>query len=90
MTWSMMPTELSRAGTTSKPHHYKHKLQKTKDLPKTWVFRGKQFEDFRRKKNTSGPDQTTPWNTRPLEKLLKRDLVTRQKKTDEKVKGAFR
>ena len=26
----------------------------------------KPFEDFRRKKYTSGLDQTTPWNTRPL------------------------
>ena len=26
------------------------KVQKMKDLPKTWVLRGKQFEDFRRKK----------------------------------------
>ena len=50
MAWSLFPAELSVAGTNSKPHHYKHNLQKTKDLPKTWVLRGKQFEDFRRKK----------------------------------------
>ena len=89
MTWSLTPAEISRAGTKSKPQLYKHKLQKTKDLPKTWGLRGEQLK-ISDKKNTSGPDQTTPWNTRPLEKLLKRDLVTRQKKTDEKVKGAFR
>ena len=29
-------------------------------------FNGKQFEDFRRKKNTSSLAQTTPCNTRPL------------------------
>ena len=27
-------------------------VQKQKDLPKTWVLTGKQFEDFRRKKRT--------------------------------------
>ena len=42
---------LPRAGANSKPHHYKQKVQKMKDLPKTWVRTGKQFEDFRRKKN---------------------------------------
>ena len=41
---------LPRAGKNSKPHHYKQKVQKMKVLPKTWVLRGKQFEDFRRKK----------------------------------------
>ena len=28
------------------------KLQKRKDLPKTWVLTGKHFEEFRRKKET--------------------------------------
>ena len=41
---------LPRAGKNSKPHHYKQMVQKMKDLPKTWVPRGKPFEDFRRKK----------------------------------------
>ena len=27
------------------------KVQKMKDLPKTWVLRGEQFEDYRQKKN---------------------------------------
>ena len=38
---------LPRAGqnSNSKPHHYK-KVQKWKDLPKTWVLTGKQFEGF--------------------------------------------
>ena len=35
-----------------KAHRYKQKVQKMKGLPKTWVLRGKQFEDFRRKKRT--------------------------------------
>ena len=38
------------AGASSKPHHYKQNVQKVKHLPKTWVLRGKSFEDFRRKK----------------------------------------
>ena len=54
----------------SKAHQYKPKVEKTKDIPKTWVFTGKQFEDFRRKKNTSSLDQTTPWNVRPLYILI--------------------
>ena len=69
MTWSLFPAEQSVAGTNSKPHHYKHNLQKTKDLPKTWVLRGKQFEDFRRKKKHFWPrpnnsvEHTTPRKT---------------------------
>ena len=37
-------------GKNSKPHHYKKKVQK-RDLPKAWVLTGKQFEDFRRKRD---------------------------------------
>ena len=33
-----------------KAHHYKQKVEKMKDIAKTWVLRGKQFEVFRRKK----------------------------------------
>ena len=51
MTWSLALAELPRAGANSKPHHYKQKVQKTKDIPKTWVLMAKQFEDFRQKKN---------------------------------------
>ena len=39
-------------------HHSKQKVQKMKDLPRTWVLTVKQFEDFRRKKEqkqNSGP-----------------------------------
>ena len=50
MTKSVTPAGLPRAGANSKPHNYKQNVQKKKDLPKTWVLRGKQFEDFRRKK----------------------------------------
>ena len=51
MTWSLTLTGLPRAGANSKPHHYKQKVQKMKDIPKTWVLTGKQFEDFRPKKS---------------------------------------
>ena len=33
-----------------KPHDYEQKVQKMKDLSKTWVLKGKHFEDFRQKK----------------------------------------
>ena len=61
---------LPHIGKNSKPHRYKQNVQKMKDLPKTWVLRGKQFEDFRRKeeqKHYSGPfkkpvEHTVPKN----------------------------
>ena len=34
-----------------KAHHWIQKVQKTKDIQKAWVLMGKQFEDFRQKKN---------------------------------------
>ena len=48
------------------PSLHKQKVQIPKDIPKTWVLTGKNFEEFRRKKNTCSLDQTTQWNTRPL------------------------
>ena len=51
MTWSLMWIELPRAGANSKPRHYKQKVQKMKDISKTWVLTGKLFEDVRRKKS---------------------------------------
>ena len=51
MTRSVRLAGLPRAGENSKPHHYKQKAQKMKVLPKTWVLRGKTFEDFRQEKN---------------------------------------
>ena len=47
---------VSDAGTTTtcmrkiKPHDYEQKVQKMKDLSKTWVLKRKQFENFRQKK----------------------------------------
>ena len=32
-----------------KPHHYKQKVHKTKDISETWVSTAKTFEDFRQK-----------------------------------------
>ena len=68
MTRSMTLAGLPRAGASSEPHHYKEKVQNQKDLPKTWVLTGKQFEDFRRKKREqkqySRPFKKTQRNTR--------------------------
>ena len=36
---------------TQSPIIKNKKYKEMKDLPKTWVLRGKQIEDFRRKKN---------------------------------------
>ena len=47
-TWSLTLAGLARAGAISKPHHYKQKVQKMKDLTETWVLTGKQFEDLGR------------------------------------------
>ena len=33
-----------------KPHPYKQKVQKTKDLSETWVSKARTFEDFRQNK----------------------------------------
>ena len=51
MTWSLTLAELPQAGAKSMPHDYEQKVQKMKDLSKTWVLKGKQFEDFRQKKD---------------------------------------
>ena len=42
------------------------KIQRMKDLPKTWGLTGKQFENFRRKKCISSLNQATPRNKRPI------------------------
>ena len=49
MTRSKTVAGLPGVGANSKAHHYKQKIQKMKELPITWVSRGKQFDDFRRK-----------------------------------------
>ena len=67
-----MVTEASRTTTCMrkiKPHDYEQKVQKMKDLSKTWVFKGKQFEDFRQKKGQkqySQPFKKSQWDTRTL------------------------
>ena len=46
-------TDGSRTNTCGrklKAHHYKHKLQKTKNLPKTWAFNGKSLKISDKKK----------------------------------------
>ena len=50
------------------------KAQKPKGLSKM-SFTEKPFEDFRRKntKYTSSLDQTTPWNTRPLNATIENE-----------------
>ena len=44
------------------------KVQKMKDLSKTWVLTREQIEDVRQKKRKrkSRPFKNTQWNTRPL------------------------
>ena len=61
----MTPPGLPRADENSKPHNYKEKLQKMKDLSKTWISRKNSLKNFNGKK-TFSLEQTTPWNTRPL------------------------
>ena len=73
MTWSLTLAELPRAGANSKPDHHKQKVQKTKDIPKTCVLMGKQFEDLRQKRKQnhySRPFRKTPWNTRLLKTTI--------------------
>ena len=46
-----MVTDAGRASTFGRIFnslHYKRKVQKMKDLPKTWALTENQFEDFRR------------------------------------------
>ena len=72
MTKSVTLAGLSRAGANSKPHHYKQKVQEMKGLPKTWVLRGKQFEDFRRKKEQkhySRPSKKNPVENKDPERV---------------------
>ena len=50
MTWSLTLAGLQLLDATSTPLYYKRKVQKMKDLPKTWFLTENQFEDFRLKK----------------------------------------
>ena len=61
--------ELQCAGAKKKPHDYKRNLKKMKDLSKTWVLTGKQFEDLRQKKRIKtlfSTFQKNQWSTWPL------------------------
>ena len=65
MAKSVTRAEQSRASANSEPHHQKQKVQKMKDPSKSWVLTGKQFEDFRRKKEQKRifrPFKNTQWN----------------------------
>ena len=67
MTWSQTLAGLPRAGANSEPHHYKQKVEKMKDIPKTWVLTGKQFEDFRRKKKDETGTLFSTFQKNPVE-----------------------
>ena len=52
------------------------KCTKMKDLSKTWVLTGKQFEDLRQKKEQkhySRPFKKNQWSTRPLNTAIEYD-----------------
>ena len=71
MTRSLSLAGLPFLGAISTPLHYKQKVQKMKDFPKTWVLPEKQFEDFRRKKqknrnNNLDLSEKTQWKTKNL------------------------
>ena len=77
MMTSLTLAGLPRAGANSKPHHYEQKVQKMKDIPKTWVLTGKQFDDFRRKKNKNillNLSKKTQWNTRTLKASIEQGV----------------
>ena len=65
MTWSLTLPGLPREGSFLKLRHYKQKLQKMKDLSKTWVLSWEHFEDLRWKKTETFflTFQKTQWNT---------------------------
>ena len=56
---------LPRAGAKSKPHHYKQKVQKMEDIPKTCALTGKKLKITVENNYISSVDQATLWNTRP-------------------------
>ena len=67
--WPLTLAGLILAGANSKHQDCKQKGQKMKHLPKTWLLGGKQFEDFRRKKEQKHYFRTfkkTQWNTGTL------------------------
>ena len=68
MTWSLTLAGLSRASANSKPHYYKQKYKKWRTFRKYGFQRENRLKisDEEKMKNTSSLNQTTPWNTRPL------------------------
>ena len=66
MTCSLMLAGLPRADANSKPHDYKQKVLKMKDLPKTWVSSSNSLKISDEKKNISSLNQKTPRNKRPI------------------------
>ena len=75
MTRSLTLAGLPLLGAISSPLYYKRKVQKMKDLPKTWVLTENQFEDFRRKKEqkfNSRAFEKTQWNTRTMNASVER------------------
>ena len=72
-----------------KPQDNKHKLWKTKDLPKTWGFNGEKFEDFRRKKTKhySRPFKKTQRNTRPLNAIIEYGPCNQEEANDKNWKN---
>ena len=72
---------------------FQNKVQKMKDLSKTWVLTGKQFEDFRRKKEkkqNSWRFKSTQWNTRPLNTTIEVGPGNQAETNWRKMKKAFR
>ena len=49
------------------------------------VLKGKQFEGFRRKKNTSSLDQKTPLNKRPQNTTIENGFCKPKKETKQKL-----
>ena len=94
MTWPRTLAGLPRAGTISKPHDYKQKVQKIKGFPKTWVLTAKQFENIKPKKSkilvlvwrTKQKKHKTPQTRQEMNM----NHVARKNLTEAKLKKAFR
>ena len=88
MTWSLTLAGLPRVGAKSKPHDYKQKIQKMKDLPKTWVSCKNHLKilDQKNQKFQSCHGEQNKGNTRPQMQKLNMDHVTRKKKTEANLK----
>ena len=65
MARSLMLAEVPLSGAISTPLYYKRKVQKMKDLLKTWVSTENQFEDSRRKKEQK--QYSRPVRKNPME-----------------------